>query len=91
MHCGFIPAAQHVDGMRWEPETFKLETCAGYTTTLPDVLDVAMSFAHWETGQLALMCDGEQPPRALLDGIAVLKDSVSELEAWHHRDKEGGK
>jgi hypothetical protein len=82
MRCGFIPADRLSLGAPWTPEPYEdLSVCAGYSTTLPEVVDIASNFHHWETGQLAMACDGEQPCRALFTGIAVLKGAVGEFES----------
>jgi hypothetical protein len=93
MRCGSIPTDKHVPDGGWQPETFDLETCAGYTTSLPDVLDVQWAYPHWAEGQLTIACDGEQPPRSLVAGCAVLKGAANDFEAHEMKkrtDKVGG-
>ena len=86
MHCGLMPASAHRDGQRWEPsDGTELTTCAGYTTKLPDVVDVAIHFAHWENGALDHVCPGGAP-KPLLNGLVRLKTASESRSSFRMRE-----
>lgn len=87
MHCGYIPESQ------WLGETpalmpadgTPLHTCAGYTTALPDVADIAGQFYHWENGCLDLACPGGAS-RPLLHGLTIFKSAGEARAAYRARE-----
>jgi hypothetical protein len=85
--CGYEPQIERAQP--WVPQGFdgKAEHCAGYTSRLPQVIEVARAFLHWEKGQLQLRHD--DPPAALLDGIEALSGSVAACQS--HGLKEASK
>ena len=86
MRCGLMPVAEGV-GLAWGGHHgLELDVCAGYTTALPDVIDVAATFAHWENGALDLACAGEQPPQSLIDGLSIFKAAIHDRE-WREHEK----
>ena len=65
--------------------------CAGYACTLPEVREVVGCLPQWDQGTLTEYLDGEPPSRQLLDGLALLKGAVRELEAARiEASKRGG-
>lgn len=62
------------------------DCCPGYTTALPDVLDVAGCYPHWEKGQLALCCTGEVPG-LLVDYCNVLYGAAERFKAHEMKAK----
>jgi hypothetical protein len=80
MACGFLPESP-TTGMRWSAEgQLELTTCAGYTTTLPDVDDAAGAYCHYQQNALDLALS-ERPPSTLMDILGIMKGSASRLEA----------
>lgn len=63
--------------------------CPGYTTQLPEVIEIARARLHWSKGSLAAFCPGE-PPSALLIGIEILEGAVCELIDWKSTPKAQG-
>lgn len=87
LRCGFMPAAAHVDGQRWSPaDGTELTVCAGYSTSLPDVIDVACSYAHWENGALDHACPGGAA-KPLLQGIVMLKSATERRATFRMREQ----
>lgn len=92
MRCGFIPEGDHVKGMFWQPEGHDLTVCAGYTTSLPEVVDAIANYDHYETGNLHYACGGDPQP-VLLQAVALLRGSVRSKDAYRMREqakKNGG-
>jgi hypothetical protein len=93
--CGFEPP--HSAAMPWQPPTGskgyqhgRPTVCVGYSMNLPEVIEVALARMHWEKGAIESYCQG-QPSEQLLDGLAVLDSSVSEMQLWAMTPtKEGG-
>lgn len=82
MGCGWLPAADHgpdgpPDAWRFGPDRSEVaEVCPGYSCTLPDVVDVATCYSHWEKGQLEVRLGGVDAAPALVDGIEILHAAV---------------
>lgn len=87
MACGYIPADEHLRGMKWQPDPdsgIELTVCAGYSTSLPDVIDVARAYHHWKAGALRDVT-GDQPPcPALLDCLTLLESTVLTKQRVEH-------
>lgn len=93
--CGYEPPAPrevhvivHVP-RGWKHE--RPEVCPGYTTKLPEVIEVARARLHWSKGALAVALDGEPAHDMLLVGIELLESSSNECENLRMTPaKEGG-
>ena len=64
MGCGYEPRSDRASP--WQPPDGKvgyegptIEHCAGYTTSLPEVIEVARARFHWDKGALAHVLAGE--------------------------------
>lgn len=53
--------------------------CAGYTTKLPEVIEVLRARAHWEKGELAAYAQGPVHEHVVI-GIELVAASSSELQ-----------
>lgn len=63
----------------WKGET---DTCPGYTTNLPEVIEIARARVHWkEGGGLRDFCD-ETPSEALRQGVEILEGASNECQRW---------
>jgi hypothetical protein len=58
-------------------------TCAGYTTDLPEVIDIARLYRHWSKGAV----DVRSLPRPIEDGIELLDAATNSRDNWVTRDK----
>lgn len=68
MGCGYLPAVEGVEPAGRPPgcdEKIKLTACIGYTTKLPEVIEVSRARLWWDKGLLRDWCDGEAPTPAL--------------------------
>ena len=86
MGCGYEP---HMDdpphtwahrGMSFAPQH-----CPMYTTSLPEVHDVALAVGSCGQGglvSLPVLCGGACPPRTLTTGCQVLMAAQSEQLSW---------
>lgn len=87
--CGFEPTT---DGAKpWHPRYFviagqDLETCPGYTASLPEVLETLDAFPHWEAGTLDDLLDGARAPKALLRALVAMKDGVNEFQEARRKE-----
>jgi hypothetical protein len=99
--CGYEPAAEgRVHLTIWQPPSgnarcgYKgptLTVCAGYTANLPDVIEVAVTRAHWKHGEIVAACDGEMPGEDLRNAVLVLDGEYSAVEGWMMTpSKDGG-
>lgn len=100
MGCGFEPALGEYGG--WEPPSGKLgfrqnkklvqlpTVCPGYSTNLPEVLEVVRAHRHWQKASLRDFCGGE-PNEALLIGIEVLESEINATQNFEMTpEKDGG-
>jgi hypothetical protein len=84
MGCGWLPAVERPLSVPLR-EHVDLRTCPGYTAQLPDVIDVARSYA---LGNLGYRRDHDEVPPALLDGLLVLSESIERVKAHHLQQKD---
>lgn len=63
----------------WQPD---LTTCPGYTTALPEVIEIARARVHWkEGGGLRDFCD-EPVTEQLRLGVEILEGASNECQGW---------
>jgi len=86
IRCGYVEPAS--DGSAWWPRGFRgfgsppvgATTCPGYTTSLPEVVEISRLHLHWSKG--ALRDRVRRPTGHVLDMIEVLACEQSAVE-WH--------
>ncbi len=72
----------------WQPSNLdsmhsgEFTICPGYTTRLPEVIEVARARLHWSKGSLLTFCGGEQPSEMLNVCIEILEGSTNEASNW---------
>jgi hypothetical protein len=77
MGCGYL--AGSTPPMWGGPNgKLELETCPGYTTELPDVVDVARLYSWAEKGGL----QRHRLTRPIIDGIDILRSAVADVEVY---------
>lgn len=95
MGCGFeLP----IDGARpWSPVSLdaghrgEYTLCPGYTTKLPEVIEVTRARLHWSKGSLPVFCGKDEPTESLVLGIEILEGAANEVQSWAMMPKaEGG-
>jgi hypothetical protein len=86
--CGWLPPLE--DAVVWSgPGHLELTTCPGYTTQLPDVVDVAQVYWWAEHGSLRDRLT-RKPSRTLIRGIDALRSAVSALNVYRIRNPKRG-
>ena len=84
--CGYEPPAEgRVRLTLWQPPAGKngyrgeaLTVCAGYTTNLPEVTEVAIARIHWGKGNAVILPQSED----LLNAIVIAESSFNQLSNW---------
>lgn len=56
-------------------------TCAGYTTKLPEVIEINRARLHWNKGSARDFCGGE-PTENVNRGIEILEGAANEANCW---------
>lgn len=64
--------------------------CPGYSTSLPEVIEIARARAHWAKGQLEAFCGGEPPTNDLMMGIEILDGAIASVLDWRSIPKDQG-
>lgn len=93
--CGFEPA--FAGATPWQPPITKLgyrhprpTVCAGFTTRLPEVLEVARAHTHWSKGSLHALIGKDEPNEILVAGIEILNVELSHVELYALTPKKDG-
>jgi hypothetical protein len=55
--------------------------CPGYSTTLPEAIEIARGRMHWSKGELGQFCGG-QASEAMIIGIEIAEAAGNEFQAW---------
>jgi hypothetical protein len=79
--CGFEPRIEGAEPwhpLYWLRHGLELTTCAGYTTQLPEVVEVVEAYPHWEAGTLTDYLDGERAPAGFLRALVMRKAGLNE-------------
>jgi hypothetical protein len=97
MACGFLPAPSSSMPVTpgGQPDGFKHEmtTCIGYTTRLPEVIEVSRARLHWDKGTLRDWCGGETATPSLLLALEEMEsqDNASQAHAMDVARRKGGR
>jgi hypothetical protein len=92
MGCGWITVPDEERTSVWRhpsDEDDAPTTCAGYTTQLPDVVEIASAYQHWKNGALREAC-GRELSYSLVDGLVLLDSALSTWQAWRAENPQGG-
>lgn len=91
MACGYEPAGrERARSVILSDRLPDLTTCPVYLTTLPDVVDIAWSYAHWDKGQLALALGDLAPSSGLMDGLRILSGAIAAHSSDEMRRRQEG-
>lgn len=98
MGCGYeAPLPEALGTARpWTPHWWVMQgwdasICPGYSTTLPEVVEVTYAYGQWEAGTLTewvASMEGEAPSRALLDALAMRKAGINERQHAEYDERE---
>lgn len=99
-HCGWMPPERHtgpvVDGVRRSGVRLRdevphaPETCPGYTTRLPDVVEGLRAQLWLDKGDLRGRYEDATPTPRLIDALEILAASEGEVQAHRLRRGKGG-
>lgn len=88
--CGYLPL---IEGRApWRGYGFVAPTaadgsaidslvCPGYSTNLPETIELARARMHWSKSSLRDFCGG-QPDDAVIVGVEILEGADNECQAW---------
>ena len=85
--CGFLPA--HKLSRPWRHRgTFELDypeptVCPGYSTKLPEVVEVARTRLHWSKGNVSVDSLEENVQR----GVEILESAIGDMNEWALKDR----
>lgn len=82
MGCGYEPRVEGARG--WMHEGYTDEpptTCPGYTTKLPEVVEINRARLHWAKGSIREFCGGE-PTENIKRGVEILEGAANEANCW---------
>lgn len=92
MGCGYEPP---LDGAQvWSPNpgdpqgSVQFDVCPGYTTQLPDVIDIADAYWWADKGAAGTLQTASVPMRV---GLRVLRDAIADADALKHRNTQKGR
>lgn len=94
MACGYEPT---IDIARpWSPISLNAEwqgteptVCPGYTTSLPEVIEIGRARVHWDKGNLRDFC-GDDPTEHMLIGIEILDSHIGAMQRWAMKNPKEG-
>lgn len=92
--CGYEPPAPRgVPVMPWDHDDRRgppLTVCVGYTTNLPEVIEVSHARLHWSKSQLDAYLGDERPTEQLLGAIVILEAETNTYTNWRTTPKRDG-
>lgn len=65
----------------------KLSVCPGYSTKLPEVIEAAAAYQHWEKGTLDHRFRGYELTERLMDALEILGANVGAVQSWALRKR----
>lgn len=89
MGCGYETPSERPRSIPLSDQVRDLTTCPAYTTSLPDVVDVAWVWPHWDRGQLQHALGDLEPGRGLTDSLRILAGAINEQQVAAMR-RDGG-
>lgn len=94
--CGFLPPPRDAllpfveswQGLGYSGS--KQTVCPGYTTSLPETIEIARGRLHWSKGSLTEFC-GSKPTEAMMLGVEIVEGAINECQSWCMNNREKGK
>lgn len=84
--CGYEPRDERVHLTLWQPpggpvgfQEDDSDICAGYTTSLPEVMETLIARIHWSKGNGSLIVE---PTEDLLNAIVILEGEYNAVQNW---------
>lgn len=77
LHCGYLPASEHLDGLRPYPEC---SVCPGYSIRLPEVYEAARALSWSKRGGLVPLYGARELPGCAVDAIDILDAAAGKAE-----------
>jgi hypothetical protein len=81
MGCGYEPKL--AGAVPWSPPGWtgaRPSVCPGYSTSLPQVAEIAIARVHWSKGSLRDAVG--KPTQELLDGVVELEAAYTQAQQW---------
>lgn len=91
--CGLLPPTTLVRPPKWRhrfDDGADATVCPGFSTSLPDVVEVARLYLHWDKGNLSAMLPRKRINEALRRGIETLHVALMTLTNAKNRDAATG-
>lgn len=88
MGCGYEPAHPGIEPRPWSHAGFSGEqpkACPGFTTKLPEVIEIARVRMHAKNGMARDFLGGDATEN-VLRGIEILEGSDGEASCWRPKD-----
>ena len=94
MACGYEAPVSHARAcspLSVNPEWTGAEptVCPGYTTSLPEVVEIGRARYHWDHGELRDFCAG-QPSEHVIIGIEILDSHIGAMQRWAMKNPRKG-
>ena len=65
-------------GYRGDPPT----VCPGYSTSLPETIEIARAWRWWDKSEISQFCDGLEVSDNMKLGIEIFAGEVASLQRW---------
>jgi hypothetical protein len=89
MGCGYLPPPDESRRRHlsiWQGGTLpnykgpKTTVCPGYSTSLPEVIEVARAHRHWSKGNYQVA--DREPRDAMVGALEIFDGALAEFQAW---------
>lgn len=84
--CGFELPVENASAWQHRSGKTNADTCAGYLTNLPEVIEAARARLHWKHGGLRDFCHG-QPHDNIMTAIEIIDGAAGEVESFVMKEK----
>ena len=84
MGCGWEPRNPGAVVTPWTHQGYTdtaPTTCVGYTTKLPEVIEINRARLHWKCGSIREFCKGA-PTDNIQRGVEILEGAANEASCW---------
>jgi hypothetical protein len=79
--CGYEPQLEGSRTLASYNSDVTPTVCPGYSTALPETIEVARARLHWSKGALTSFCAG-RASEAVMTGIEILEGASNACQSW---------